>query len=267
MRFLPLRSQNVTRRQRSVPVDAGHDGRTVAKLECVRPSTHSSAHEGVSAIRCAGRGWRACALTPVVIATLALPGQPAFAAAFSAQILALIELELETQTPIGCSDLRVLRVAALTSPEPDRLVVLAGSATVKCPSEFRLQFTAIVDTLGTASLVPNSTKLLGLSPVSNTTATNARTAVSSATTTFIEDEPHGDARAISGDGRTIVGFFEGGLFTPFRASRWTEATGLIDLGTLDPANDDNWLAACGPAWDTAGRGRWSSFASRQDSAG
>jgi probable HAF family extracellular repeat protein len=38
---------------------------------------------------------------------------------------------------------------------------------------------------------------------------------------------------------TIVGFRDAGPFTPFHAFRWTEGGGVVDLGTLAPANNAN----------------------------
>lgn len=40
-------------------------------------------------------------------------------------------------------------------------------------------------------------------------------------------------------GTTIVGYIDRGPSTLFHAFRWTTATGLIDIGTLDPANNAN----------------------------
>jgi probable HAF family extracellular repeat protein len=47
----------------------------------------------------------------------------------------------------------------------------------------------------------------------------------------------GAALGISGDGNVLAGYYDMGLFTPFHAVRWSEATGLVDLGTLDPPNN------------------------------
>jgi uncharacterized membrane protein len=41
----------------------------------------------------------------------------------------------------------------------------------------------------------------------------------------------------NGDGSCVVGFQDAGFFTPFHASRWTEAAGPLDLGTLDTSNN------------------------------
>jgi len=49
--------------------------------------------------------------------------------------------------------------------------------------------------------------------------------------------PSGGGVTMSGDGSTVVGFLDRGLFTPFHAFRWTQATGVVDLGTLDVANN------------------------------
>jgi probable HAF family extracellular repeat protein len=46
----------------------------------------------------------------------------------------------------------------------------------------------------------------------------------------------GTAVSTSRDGSTVVGRQDSGLFAPFHAFRWTEATGAVDLGTLDPPN-------------------------------
>lgn len=42
---------------------------------------------------------------------------------------------------------------------------------------------------------------------------------------------------LSRDGSCAVGYQDAGFFTPFHALRWTQATGPIDLGTLDPPNN------------------------------
>jgi probable HAF family extracellular repeat protein len=42
-------------------------------------------------------------------------------------------------------------------------------------------------------------------------------------------------RALAGE--VTVGFLDRGHFTTYHAFRWTEATGAVDLGTLDPANN------------------------------
>lgn len=47
----------------------------------------------------------------------------------------------------------------------------------------------------------------------------------------------GSGTNISGDGSCSVGYQDSGFFTFFHAFRWTEATGPVDLGTLDPTNN------------------------------
>ncbi|MGH8019992.1 MAG: hypothetical protein ACREIA_17280, partial [Opitutaceae bacterium] len=47
----------------------------------------------------------------------------------------------------------------------------------------------------------------------------------------------GSGLNISRDGNTVVGYIDNGFFTPSHAFRWTEATGIVDLGTLDPPNN------------------------------
>jgi probable HAF family extracellular repeat protein len=47
----------------------------------------------------------------------------------------------------------------------------------------------------------------------------------------------GSGTNINSDGSCIVGYQDNGQFTPFHAFRWTQATGPVDLGTLDPANN------------------------------
>jgi hypothetical protein len=47
----------------------------------------------------------------------------------------------------------------------------------------------------------------------------------------------GNGQNISRDGSCVVGFQDSGLNKPFRALRWTQATGPVNLGTLDTAND------------------------------
>ncbi len=42
---------------------------------------------------------------------------------------------------------------------------------------------------------------------------------------------------ISRDGDSVVGYVDNGPFTTFHAFRWTETTGIVDLGTLDPPNN------------------------------
>ncbi|CUS34680.1 hypothetical protein [Candidatus Nitrospira nitrificans] len=42
---------------------------------------------------------------------------------------------------------------------------------------------------------------------------------------------------INNDGSCIVGYQDNGDFTPFHAFRWTQTTGPVDLGTLDPPNN------------------------------
>lgn len=42
---------------------------------------------------------------------------------------------------------------------------------------------------------------------------------------------------INSDGSCIVGYQDNGDFTPFHAFRWTQTTGPVDLGTLDPPNN------------------------------
>ncbi len=49
----------------------------------------------------------------------------------------------------------------------------------------------------------------------------------------------GGAQNSNGDGSCIVGYQDSGFFTPFHAFRWTQATGPVDLGTLDPPNNAN----------------------------
>jgi len=58
----------------------------------------------------------------------------------------------------------------------------------------------------------------------------------------------GGAATFSGDGTTLVGFADRGFFTPFHAFRWTQATGTVDLGTLDPANN---ATRSSFAWDVS----------------
>ena len=49
----------------------------------------------------------------------------------------------------------------------------------------------------------------------------------------------GSGTNVSRDGNPVVGFQDSGFFTPFHAFRWTQATGPVDLGTLNPANNGN----------------------------
>lgn len=58
----------------------------------------------------------------------------------------------------------------------------------------------------------------------------------------------GGVATFSGDGTTIVGYADRGFFTPFHAFRWTQATGTVDLGTLDPANN---ATRSSFAWDAS----------------
>ncbi|HEX9786293.1 MAG TPA: hypothetical protein VGA56_26645, partial [Opitutaceae bacterium] len=55
---------------------------------------------------------------------------------------------------------------------------------------------------------------------------------------FSEDAA-GSSLSISRDGFTIVGYIDNGAFTPYYAFRWTEASGIVDLGTLDLPNNAN----------------------------
>jgi probable HAF family extracellular repeat protein len=47
----------------------------------------------------------------------------------------------------------------------------------------------------------------------------------------------GGGTNISRDGNCVVGFQDNGFFTFLHAFRWTEPTGSVDLGTLDPSNN------------------------------
>ena len=47
----------------------------------------------------------------------------------------------------------------------------------------------------------------------------------------------GSGMSLNGDGSCAVGHQDAGPSTPFHAFRWTEASGPVDLGTLNPAND------------------------------
>jgi probable HAF family extracellular repeat protein len=47
----------------------------------------------------------------------------------------------------------------------------------------------------------------------------------------------GSGTNLSRDGSCAVGYQDAGFFTPFHALRWTQATGPLDLGTLDSANN------------------------------
>lgn len=47
----------------------------------------------------------------------------------------------------------------------------------------------------------------------------------------------GSGTDLSRDGSCAVGYQDAGFFTPFHALRWTQATGSVDLGTLDPQNN------------------------------
>ncbi|MGZ8198077.1 MAG: hypothetical protein ACXWVP_06960, partial [Burkholderiales bacterium] len=49
----------------------------------------------------------------------------------------------------------------------------------------------------------------------------------------------GGGTDISPDGTCVVGHQDNGFFTRFHAFRWTQATGPVDLGTLDPPNNAN----------------------------
>ena len=49
----------------------------------------------------------------------------------------------------------------------------------------------------------------------------------------------GSGTNVSRDGACVVGHQDSGFFTPFHAFRWTQATGPVDLGTLNPANNAN----------------------------
>jgi hypothetical protein len=47
----------------------------------------------------------------------------------------------------------------------------------------------------------------------------------------------GSGTNLSRDGSCAVGYQDAGFSTPFHALRWTQGTGPIDLGTLDPNNN------------------------------
>jgi len=47
----------------------------------------------------------------------------------------------------------------------------------------------------------------------------------------------GSGTNLSRDGSCAVGYQDAGFSTPFHALRWTQATGPLDLGTLDPNNN------------------------------
>ena len=49
----------------------------------------------------------------------------------------------------------------------------------------------------------------------------------------------GSGTNISRDGSCVVGYQDAGFFTPFHALRWTQATGPVDLGTLDAQNNSS----------------------------
>lgn len=48
---------------------------------------------------------------------------------------------------------------------------------------------------------------------------------------------NGAATTLNRDGTCAVGYQDAGGTTPYHAFRWTEATGPVDLGTLDPPNN------------------------------
>ncbi len=47
----------------------------------------------------------------------------------------------------------------------------------------------------------------------------------------------GSATTYSRDRNTAVGYLDNGFFTYYHAFRWTESSGTIDIGTLDPTHD------------------------------
>jgi probable HAF family extracellular repeat protein len=53
----------------------------------------------------------------------------------------------------------------------------------------------------------------------------------------VPEDASGRALNISRDSKTAIGYIDNGFFTPYHAFRWTESTGLVDLGTLDPPNN------------------------------
>jgi probable HAF family extracellular repeat protein len=68
---------------------------------------------------------------------------------------------------------------------------------------------------------PNAIRFPGTPPVAAAVSQNAS----------------GQPSSMSRDGRVVVGFYDNGFSTPYHAFRWTEATDVVDLGTLDPANN------------------------------
>ncbi len=83
----------------------------------------------------------------------------------------------------------------------------------------------------------------------------------------------GQARGVSADGSTVVGFSGDLLFGTLRAFRWTAATGLVDLGTLGGAQASAWDISAdgrvivGAAMTSGGRWhpfRWTAAGGMQD---
>ncbi len=62
---------------------------------------------------------------------------------------------------------------------------------------------------------------------------------SSAEPTAVPDGASGRAQNLSRDGSTVVGYYDNGFSAPFHAFVWTEETDVVDIGTLDPENNDS----------------------------
>jgi len=90
----------------------------------------------------------------------------------------------------------------------------------------------------THKIVPGTGKIIGKrTVVPNSQAGSPHRPLTPSIAAAVPDDASGQALNVSRDGRTVVGFYDSGYFTFAHAFRWTEASDVVDLGTLDPANN------------------------------
>ena len=107
------------------------------------------------------------------------------------------------------------RIILLNQDNEDQLRTAAREKKVAGPSEIDHAIVQIFDLQGSR---PNPINVVSLQPTNLPTAS-------------------GSGQNLSRDGACAVGYQDNGFFTPFHAVRWTQATGPVDLGTLDPTNN------------------------------
>lgn len=198
-----------------VPIDATSDNNAVSNVMRVRSSTSMFAL--------------------LVIAMLEFSNLPAFGQSFVDTLREGIE-----EFHPGFSYVNMGRLKLLEEL-PSGTLIITGSYHLSLEDSFNSRsYVAIVQIIAhLGGFLPVIIHLdADLDPATSNAAPPNSMAQLLAAPAAVPEDASGGGTSVSRDGTTVVGYYDNGFFTPYHAFVRTEETGIIDLGTLDPPNND-----------------------------